>query len=76
MFIPRLTKAKNETGLVSSAWLSSAPAYYQALKINLWELPSSASTQLNSTSISIEAEIALFPVSYEPHTRPPVEVVI
>ena len=42
------------------------------------------STQLNSTSISIEAEIALFPVSDKPPTnpptnsptRPPVEVVI
>ena len=70
MFIPRLTKAKNETGLVSSAWLSSAPAYYQALKINLWELPNSASTQLNSTSISIEAEISSFPVSDKPPCHP------
>ena len=29
------------------------------------------STQLNSTSTSIEAEIALFPVSDKPPTRPP-----
>ena len=29
------------------------------------------STQLNATSISIEAEIALFPVSDKPPTHPP-----
>ena len=34
-------------------------------------LPSSASTQLNSTSTQIEAEIALFPFS---DTHPPVKV--
>ena len=38
-------------------------------------MPSSASTQLNSTTISIEAEIALFPVSDKPPTQPPVKVV-
>ena len=34
-------------------------------------MPSSASVQLNSTSASIEAEIALFPNSDTPPTRPP-----
>ena len=34
-------------------------------------LPKSASNQLNSTSISIEAEIALFPVSDKPPGHPP-----
>ena len=78
------TQIKAEVSFIS-IWSSNPPTHphlqekyrtsiFWAIKTHIkpYEfLPSSASTQLNSTSVSIEAEIALFPVSDKPPTHPP-----